>query len=439
MLKSIPERQIAFHNEVLPACRSGSAHRRDFPRRKANSRIDFLVILLYIYIVIESEKMNLRETTPRLLIFTFLLLFLFVFSCSMPSWFPIKMGPPHKAKTKELVNKEVVIIDKQEYVKVLNPKSSEGKDQPKYLYIPVNEYLSKKESFTTPPMQMEEVKKESPTAPTKSSTMLEEEILVVSASKPTLPGLKKKVLITYFDDRTTEGEEVLGDWLAEKLMKEVNRRSIQVLFIDYQMVKEFLEKKGVDLKDLETPKVLQLLNEVFGVHAVVAGHLSGPYVFATKAPKDQEETATAIIKIDMKVVDTLSGKTFKNLSASNPIFATKEKGSFSEEKAKVKAIDLTIATLGRSLAKELDGMDWFCRIAKVEGEEVYINAGKSTGLKVGDVMEVFRPGGTGEKKEVQGKIQISAFFGIDASMGRLIQGKNPDVNDILKLAKKEGT
>jgi len=54
-------------------------------------------------------------------------------------------------------------------------------------------------------------------------------------------------------------------------------------------------------------------------------------------------------------------------------------------------------------------------------------------------MEVFRPGETGVKKEVQGKIQISAFFGIDASMGRLIQGKNPDVNDILKLAKKEGT
>jgi hypothetical protein len=424
---------------VLPACQSGSTFRRHFLRRKANSGIDFLVILLYSYIVIESGKMNLRETTPRLFIFILLPLLLFIFSCSMPSWFPIKKGTPYKAKTKELVDKEVVIIDKQEYVKVLNPKSSEGKDQPKYLYVPVNEYLSKRESFTTPPMRMEEFKKESPTASTKSSSMLEEEILVVSASKPTLPGLKKKLLITYFDDRTTEGEEVLGDWLAEKLMKEVNRRSIQVLFIDYQMVKEFLGKKGIDLKDLETPKVLQLLNEVFGVHALVAGELSGPYVFATKTTKDQEETASAIIKIDMRLVDTLSGKTLKNLSASNPIFATKEKGSFSEEKAKVKAIDLTIATLGRSLAKELDGMDWFCRIAKVEGQEVYINAGRSTGLKVGDVMEVFRPVGSGERKEVKGKIQISAFFGIDASMGRLIQGKNPDVNDILKLAKKEGT
>ena len=354
----------------------------------------------------------------------------------MPSWFPIKKGEPKKAKMKELVDKEVVIIDKQEYVKVLNPQASEGKDQPKYLYVPVNEYLSKKESFTTLPMRAEGVKKESPAKP---SPPLNEEIAVVSSSKPMPPGLKKKILITYFDDRTTEGEEVLGDWVAEKLMKEANRRSLQVLFADYLMIKEFLGNKGIDLKDLEAPKVLQLLNEVFGVHALVFGYLTGPYVFTTKATKDQEETASAIIKIDMRLVDTFSGKTVNTLSASNPIVAAKERGSFSGEKAKVKAIDLAIASLGRSLAKELDEMDWFCRIAKVEGENVYINAGKLTGLKVGDVMEVFRAGGSGERGEVKGRIKVSAFFGIDASMGRLIQGKDPDVNDIVKLAKSEGT
>lgn len=383
--------------------------------------------------------MNLRETKPHPFIFILIFVLLLVFACSTPSWFPIKKGTPYKAKMKELLDKEVIIIDKEEYVKVLNPRASEGKDQSKYLYVPVNEYLSKRDTFTTPPMRMEEVKKESPATSIKQSPSLEEEALIVSPSKRTLPGLKKKVVITYFDDRTTGGEEMFGDWVAEKLMKEVNRRTLQVLFTDYQMVKEFLEKKGFDLKDLETPKAIQLLNEVFGVHALVVGQLSGPYVFTTKTTKDQEGTASAIIKIDMRLVDTFSGKTLKNLSASNPIIATKEKGSFSEEKAKVKAIDLTIADLGRSLARELDSIDWFCRIAKVEGEEVYINAGRLTGLKVGDVMEVFRPGGSGERGEVKGKIQISAFFGIDASMGRLIQGKNPDVNDILKLAKSEGT
>ena len=387
--------------------------------------------------------MNLRRTIPRPFIFLLLFILLFVFACSMPSWFPIKMpikkGPAYKAKTKELVNKEVVIIDKEEYVKVLNPRASEGKDQPKYLYIPVNEYLSKKETFSTPPLHVEEVKKESPADSTKPSSPVEEEIFVVSPSKPMLSSLKKKLLITYFDDRTTEGEEVLGDWVAEKLMKEVSRRSLQVLFVDFQMIKEFLEKRGTDLKDLETPKVLQYLNEVFGVHALVAGYLSGPYVFTTKSDQDKEGTASAIIKIDMRLVDTFSGKILKNLSANNPIVAAKERGSFSEEKAKVKAIDLTIANLGRSLARELDSLDWFCRVAKVEGEEVYINAGKLTGLKVGDVMEVFRPGGSGERGDIKGKIKISGFFGIDASMGRLIQGKDPDVNDILKLAKSEGT
>ena len=383
--------------------------------------------------------MNLRETKPHPFIFILIFVLLLVFACSTPSWFPIKKGTPYKAKMKELLDKEVIIIDKEEYVKVLNPRASEGKDQPKYLYVPVNEYLSKRDTFTTPPMRMEEVKKESPATSIKQSPSLEEEALIVSPSKRTLPGLKKKVVITYFDDRATGGEEMFGDWVAEKLMKEVTRRTLQVLFTDYQMAKEFLEKKGFDLKDLETPKAIQLLNEVFGVHALVVGQLSGPYVFTTKTTKDQEGTASAIIKIDMKLVNTFSGKTLKNLSASNPIIATKEKGSFSEEKAKVKAIDLTIADLGRSLARELDSIDWFCRIAKVEGEEVYINAGRLTGLKVGDVMEVFRPGGSGERGEVKGKIKISAFFGIDASMGRLIQGKNPDVNDILKLAKSEGT
>ena len=384
--------------------------------------------------------MNLREIIPRSFNLTLLLVLLFVFGCSTPSWFPIKLGSSHKVRTKELLDKEVVIIDKEEYIKVLNPKASDGRDQPKYLYVPVQEYLSHKEAFTATTTAIEAVKKEPSVTPTKPlSPLLEEETLAISPSKPVLPHLKKKVLITYFDDRTTQGEEVFGDWVAEKLMKEVNRRTLQVLFVDYQMVKEFYEKKGIDPKDLEKAKGLQYLNEVFGVHALVSGELSGPYVFTTKTTKDQEATASAIIKIDMRLVDTLTGKTLKDLSANNPIVAAKEKGSFSEEKAKVKAIDVTIANLGRSLAKELDGIDWFCRIAKVEGEEVYINAGKLTGLKVGDVMEVLRPGAPGERGEIKGKVKISAFFGIDASMGRLIQGKNPDVNDIVKLAKGEGT
>ncbi|MGD0917274.1 MAG: hypothetical protein ABSB22_12540 [Thermodesulfobacteriota bacterium] len=385
--------------------------------------------------------MDLRRTTPRFSIFILLLipLTLTIIACSTPAWFPIKKGPPHKAGMKILLDKEVVIIDKQEYIKVYNPQALEGGNQPKYLYIPVDEYLSKRETFTTPAIKVESKKEVTFPPSTPSLLATEGESFSKSFPRSTIPDLKRKVMIAQFDDRTTKGEEVLGDWVAEKLIRELSRESQGILFVDYQVVKDFLESRGVAITDLETPRVLHLLNEVFGVHALMVGELSGPYAFITKAERDRDETASAIIKIELRLVDTLSGKTVKTLSAQNPITAVREKGSFSEERAKAKAIDLTIADLSQSLVREVDGLDWFCRIAKVEGDEVYINAGRLTGLRVGDVMEVSRAGGPGDRGEAKGKIQISACFGIDASMGRLISGKRPDVNDILRLAKRKET
>lgn len=360
-------------------------------------------------------------------------------ACSTPSWFPLKKGPPHKAKMKELLDKEVVIIDRQEYVKVLNPRSQEGNHQPKYLYIPVDEYLTKRETFRTSPAPRVEAQTPSAPATAPPQAISERKPLQTSAMVSPVTHLKKKVVITHFDDHTAPGEEILGDWLAERLVGEVSRRSSQILFIDYQMVREFLDKRGIPLSDLQTPAALKLLNEVFSIHAVVMGELSGPYVFTTKGAQAQEGTSSAIIKMEMRIIETSTHKILKKLAAQNSIFATKEKGTFADEKAKLKAIELILVDLSRSLSKELDALDWFCRIAKVEGEEVYINAGRLTGLRVGDVMEIFRSGTPGEKGEMKGKIQISSVFGMDGSIGKVIQGKKPDENDILKPAGRSGT
>jgi hypothetical protein len=383
--------------------------------------------------------MDLKAGALRFPIFVFLFIFFFSSACSTPSWFPIKKGPPHKAKMKELIDKEVVLIDREEYVKVSNPKASEGNHQPRTLYIPVDEYLAKRGDFAAPVAGREEPGKEIFSSSKTLPPVSEKEVFLVSSVKSSGPRLKRKVVIAHFDDRTTTPDEMFGDWVADKLVKEVDRKSQRVLLVDYLMIKDFLEKRGTDLKDLETPNVLNLLNEVFGINAIVSGHLSGPYVFVTRTANNQEGTASAIIRIDMKVIDTFSGKPLKQLSANNPVNAAKEKGPFPEEKAKIKAIDLTLSDLGGSLSRELDGLDWSCRIVKVEGDEIYLNAGRQTGLKVGDTLEVFRPGENGARGELKGKIRISAFLGIDASMGKALDAKKPDVRDIVRPAAREGT
>ncbi len=383
--------------------------------------------------------MDYKGTKLRLSLFLLLLfLFLFIFACSTPSWFPIKKGPSSRAKiAKDLEDKEVIIIDKEEYVKVYNPGASAG--SPKYLYIPVKEYLAKKgtyKSFSS--YRKEEPKKgPSPSPPASQSPPGADQILV-STPKPSSPGLKKKVVIAHFDDRMVQTEEIFGDWIAEKLVREVDRKAQRILLVDYRMVREFLESRGIALTDMQTPGALRLLNEVFGIHALVLGHLAGPYTFVTKGEKEPEGTASALIKIEIRLIDTLTGKTLKNLEASNPILAAKAQGSFSEERAKVKAIDVTLANLTGPLSRELDNLDWFARVAKIEGDSVFLNAGRLTGIKEGDVMEVYQAGRPGERSEPKGKIRIVNCFGIDASMGSLIQGRTPEVDDILRLAGSQG-
>ena len=138
--------------------------------------------------------MDYKRALFRFAVFILLFILSIVIACSTPSWFPIKKGSPHKAKMKELLDKEVVILDKEEYVKVLNPRSAEEKIQPKYLYIPVNEYLAKRETFTFAAIPKQEVKKE-PAVTSTSSIQLprspgEKEPVRISAPEP--KALKKK-------------------------------------------------------------------------------------------------------------------------------------------------------------------------------------------------------------------------------------------------------
>ena len=384
--------------------------------------------------------MDLRSAVPRFSIFILLFVLFFSFACSTASWLPefLKKGPPHKAKMKELVDKEVVVIDKLEYVKVVNPAASEGVSQPRYLYIPVDEYLAKKESFSTAVPRKEESRKDSAGGSSFGVPPVGQEVQVLPVARSSGPVLKNKVLIAYFDDRTPDADATVGDWMAQKLMKEIDRRSQKILFVDFQMVKDFLGARGIPPAEFEAPGTLRLLNEVFGVNAVVVGQLSGPYAFTTKGGSGGE-ISSAILKVDLRTFDALTGKNLKTFSASNPILSSREKGSFSEEKAKLRAIDITIADLGGQLSRELDGLDWSCRVVKVEGDELYLNAGKLTGLRVGDRLEVFSSGDGEGRKEPKAQIQVSGFLGTDASMAKPINGRHPEVNDLLKMARRDGT
>ena len=92
-------------------------------------------------------------------------------------------------------------------------------------------------------------------------------------------------------------------------------------------------------------------------------------------------------------------------------------------------------------------MDWTTTIAKIEGENIYLNAGKLSGVRIGDTLEVFEPGKeifnpttnlslgwtTGKLK---GAIKVTNLFGVDAAVGQVVQGAGFSSNDVVKSTVK---
>ena len=58
----------------------------------------------------------------------------------------------------------------------------------------------------------------------------------------------------------------------------------------------------------------------------------------------------------------------------------------------IKAIEFSLDDILEGFLRQLDLLDWTTTIAKVEGENIYLNAGKLSGLRIGDTLEVFEPG-----------------------------------------------
>jgi hypothetical protein len=102
-----------------------------------------------------------------------------------------------------------------------------------------------------------------------------------------------------------------------------------------------------------------------------------------------------------------------------------------------------------NMMKQLESQPWKGKIAKVAGNKLYINAGKKTGLKVGDRLDVYRVGediidpdthqklGTTEDKIGQAIIQQNDLGDkADMSVAMTSSGMGFKQGDIVKFVSK---
>jgi hypothetical protein len=215
-----------------------------------------------------------------------------------------------------------------------------------------------------------------------------------------------------------------------------------VIVVDMELVKKSLG--GGDVSFLSTATSLWKLRTLLGVQGLVAGKIQDVLIGTGKQAKADE--AMASTKMDVLLLDTETGNVIRSIKGENPIYTSRAVGELNQDKALSNAINVSLQGVSDGIIRGLAGLEWSTSVATVEGDKLYLNAGKSTGLKVGDELEIYNPGRQVKNPTtgvslgrlpgtLQGKVKISQLFGFDATEAKLVSGGNITTGDLARLAK----
>jgi hypothetical protein len=360
----------------------------------------------------------IRDRKKVLAVFVLLTAFFFLLtSCAN---IPL-IGKKKEEKTDKFPEWKTVTIEGMENIKGVNPSKPETPPSKKPAAQP------------TPPKTEKETKVTSlPTRPFDSSTLPLFQV-----------GFKRKVAILDFENKTTYKEERIGEAVAKRLSDKLEATQ-RVVSVDKTVVSEMLNRNGFKFESLTDPSVVKRAHQSLGIQALALGTVTDLSLLSSKASEtSDEEVSFATAKVEIRLIDASTGNLLKSFVGRSPIFGTKGTGEYSRSKAVLKAIEFSLDDILEGFLRELDLLDWTTTIAKIEGESLYINAGKLSGIRMGDTLEVFEPG-----KEIlhptthlslgwtvgqlKGAIKITELFGVDAAVGKVIQGNGFSPNDVVK-------
>jgi len=270
-------------------------------------------------------------------------------------------------------------------------------------------------------------------------------------------GPKKRVAVVKFQDKSAYGRGRLGgairDILETELAKSgqfilVTRGDLDLVLEEQDLAKSGTIKEGTGAKG----------GEVLGVNAIVTGAVSQFGVKQKSATYliGASKVQTAEATVDIRVIDATTGQiiyadsgTGVHEESSTQVLGIGGATGY-DETLEGKAFRAAVSKFIDNLIQRMAEMEWTGKIASVDGDEVTVNAGRKTGLAIGDRLRVYGPGrevidpdtkvslGRRPGRE-KGEVVVSEFFGEDGAICKPVRGQGFAVNDIVKLAAQEGS
>jgi curli biogenesis system outer membrane secretion channel CsgG len=262
---------------------------------------------------------------------------------------------------------------------------------------------------------------------------------------------KKKVMVFAYWNDTPVKAPTLGAYGADEMKRglSVSQRLIVPKDLSTMLTTE-------DFVSGEKVKVAQLIREGrrLGVAVALIGRIT-KIVFRQRGDEIglfRQKQSLAAVDLEIKIFDVAAGREVAALgrsgeSSANASVALEEENlesqDFRNEMSRL-AIRNAVSAMVPDVVRTIEKMVWQGKIAKISGNKIYVNSGKSSGLVSGDILKVLSAGDDvydptsgaylgRAPGQLKGTLEVIDFIGTDGAVSEIHTGGNFQEGDVVQL------
>lgn len=282
-----------------------------------------------------------------------------------------------------------------------------------------------------------------------STKVKQKETLTIDTPKG-MVGLKRRVGVLDFQNKTKYGENRLGSATSDILITEL-AKSGKFIVVERDKLNTIMAEQKLGITGAIDPMTAAKVGKILGLNAIVTGAISefGSTTEGSEYLIAQSKRQVVKATVDIRVVDAETGQVLYADSGSG--LGVKKSGGVLglgtragyDESLEQEALRAAIVKFMNNIVVQVEKKPWSCRVADVDGQNIYLNAGSESGMSIGQKLMVLHAGKVikdpttglviGNAEEKIGEMKVVRFFGEDGSVAQLTDGKLPSAGDVARL------
>ncbi|MDD5686288.1 MAG: CsgG/HfaB family protein [Elusimicrobia bacterium] len=283
-----------------------------------------------------------------------------------------------------------------------------------------------------------------------STSVRKKEAITIEKPKDEFIPPKKKISVVEFENKTAYGQRRLGTAASDVLLTELGK-SKKFILIERSKLDKVMEEQKLQTTGMTDANTAVQMGKILGLDAIVVGSISqfGVKTGGSDYLITQSKQQVAECTVDIRVIEVETGRIIYIDSGKG--VAKSSKGSFLgmgtkggyDETLEGEALRAAIAKFVDNIVFQVNARPWSCRVAEVDENNIYLDAGQESNLKIGTKLVVYHQGKEirspdtgmviGKTEEKVGEVAVADYFGDNGSTAKVLSGSKPSRGDLCRL------